>query len=182
MSGRAWEMLPAEYRWLGAAGPLPRMLRVALTLYGTRETAGAGDTPAILAWARETGLARSYRADAVPWCGLFMAVVAQRAGWAVPDGPLWALNWGRFGVAAARPMLGDVLTFARPGGGHVALYVGEDVDTYNLLGGNQDDRVGFARIVKTRLRAARRPPYRVAPASVAVRRLAAGGGLSVNEA
>ncbi|HEX8447439.1 MAG TPA: TIGR02594 family protein [Sphingomonas sp.] len=181
MSGSDARALPPAYRWLATVGPLPRMLRVALALYGTRETVGAGDNPVILAWAAEVGLAKTYRADAVPWCGLFLAVVAQRAGKPVPAAPLWALSWGRFGVAAERPMLGDVLTFTRPGGGHVALYVGEDADTYHLLGGNQDDRVGFARIVKRRLRAVRRPEYRAQPESVAVRVLAAGGALSVDE-
>ena len=181
MSGWEAAALPPAYRWLAVAGTLPRMLREGLALYGVCERAGAGDNPVILDWAREAGVT-GYRADAVPWCGLYLAVVAMRAGWAVPAAPLWALNWGRFGVAADRPMLGDVLTFVRPGGGHVALYVGEDDAAYHVLGGNQGDQVGFARIARGRLRAARRPAYRWRPATVAVRRLAAGGGMSVDEA
>lgn len=182
MSGWDVAALPAAYRWLGGIGPLPRILAEALALYGTEEGRDAADNPRILDWARETGLAAAYCADAMPWCGLFMAVVARRAGWAVPDAPLWALNWGRFGVAAPRPMLGDVLTFVRPGGGHVALYVGEDADAFHVLGGNQHDRVAFARIARRRLRAARRPAYRWAPATVAARRLSAEGTLSTDEA
>ncbi|GGE83561.1 TIGR02594 family protein [Sphingomonas prati] len=181
MSGFDAKVLPAAYRWLGSIGTLPRMLAEGLALYGVRETAGAGNTSAILDWAREAKVA-GYRADATAWCGLYLAVVARRAGWAVPDGPLWALNWGKFGVAADRPMLGDVMTFVRPGGGHVGLYVGEDAAAWHVLGGNQGNAVGFARIARGRMRAVRRPPYRLAPATVGVRRLAAAGGLSVNEA
>lgn len=181
MSGWDREALPAAYRWLGGVGTLPRMLAEGLALYGVRETVGAGDNPAILDWAREAGVT-GYHADAVPWCGLYLAVVATRAGRAVPYRPLWALNWSRFGMAADRPMLGDVLTFLRPGGGHVALYVGEDDAAFHVLGGNQGDRVGFTRIARSRLRAARRPEYRWRPGSVAVRRLAAGGAVSVDEA
>lgn len=181
MSGWDVAVLPPAYRWLGTVGTLPRMLGAGLALYGVRERAGAGDNPVILDWAREAGV-KGYRADAVPWCGLYLAVVAVRSGRAVPDAPLWALNWGRFGVAADRPSLGDVMTFVRPGGGHVALYVGEDDAAFHVLGGNQGDAVGFARIARGRLRAARRPAYRWRPASVAVRRLAAGGAVSVDEA
>ena len=181
MSGATQAALPAGYRWLTTIGTLPRMLAEGIALHGVREVIGAGDNPVILEWAREAGVA-GYRADAVPWCGLYLAVVATRAGWGVPAAPLRALNWGRFGVAADRPMLGDVVTFVRPGGGHVALYVGEDDAAFHVLGGNQGDRVGFARIARERLRAARRPGYRRPPATMAVHRLAAGGALSVNEA
>ena len=181
MSGAVRPPLPAAYRWLTAIGTLPRMLAEGIALYGVRETIGAGDNPVILSWAREAAVA-GYRADAVPWCGLYMAVVAARAGWDRPAAPLWALNWGRFGVAAERAMLGDVLTFVRPGGGHVALYVGEDDAAYHVLGGNQGDRVSFARIARGRLRAVRRPDYRWPPATVTARRLAAGGVLSIDEA
>jgi uncharacterized protein (TIGR02594 family) len=148
------------------------------------EVPGPGDNETILGWAREIGgdVARDYRADAVPWCGLFVAIVAKRAGKAIPATPLWALSWRTFGTAADVPALGDVLVFTRPGGGHVALYVGEDDSAYHVIGGNQRDAVGFTRIAKTRLRAARRPDYRQAPESVAPYRLAAAGVLSVQEA
>ena len=84
------------YRWLEALTPLPLMIRYALAELGTIEVAGTADNPVILGWAREVGLATSYGSDAIPWCGLFMAVVAQRAGKAIPARPLWALSWSRF--------------------------------------------------------------------------------------
>lgn len=174
--------LPAAYRWIEGIEP-PRMIAEALRLFGVAEIAGSADCPVILGWAKEVGgdVTRAYRADSIPWCGLFMAVVARRAGKAVPEGPLWALNWAKFGAAGSPPMLGDVLVFRRGGGGHVALYVGEDDQAYHVLGGNQADQVCFARIARSRLHAARRPVYRKAPASVKRYRLAAGGALSADE-
>jgi uncharacterized protein (TIGR02594 family) len=120
--------VPAPYRWLNSLGQLPRMTEEALKLLGTIETPGAANNPAIMAWAAEVGLARVYTADAIPWCGLFMAVVAHRAGKDLPSSPLWALSWAKFGTDAGQPRLGDVLTFVRDGGGHVAQYIGEDAD------------------------------------------------------
>ena len=46
-----------------------------------------------------------------------------------------------------------MLTFVRPALGCRALYVGEDRESYHVLGGNQSDRVSFARFDKQRMRA-----------------------------
>ena len=173
--------LPAQYAWLSAEDG-PKMLVEALKLFGTLETPGTKDNPTILAWASEIGLAKTYSHDSIPWCGLFMGVIARRAGKDIPDSPLWALSWADFGKPAVKPMLGDVLTFKRNGGGHVALYVGEDSSAYHCLGGNQSDKVCFTRIAKSRLYKARRPLYNVQPANVRKVGLASNGKLSTNEA
>jgi uncharacterized protein (TIGR02594 family) len=175
-------MLPAQYHWLEEIDQPPRMIAEALKLYGTAEVSGARDNPIIIAWAKETGLKAIYTADSIPWCGLFVALVAMRAGKSFPSSPLWALSWAKFGVEAGQPRLGDVLTFTRKGGGHVGLYVGEDARAYHVLGGNQGDKVCITRIDKMRLYRARRPAYINMPASAQPRVLAASGGLSVNEA
>ena len=175
----------ARYDFLNRIGALPRMVQEALKLHGTREQPGPGDNPVIMAWVRELampGVARVYTHDSVAWCGLFMAVVAKRAGKVPVADPLWALNWGRFGVAAGQPMLGDVLTFIRDGGGHVALYIAESRTTFHVLGGNQSDRVCFTEIAKSRLRAVRRAAYVNPPASVRPYLVGASGKVSVNEA
>lgn len=182
MTGGFKVALPQQYRWLQTIGQLPRMVQEAISLFGTIETPGAGNNPTILAWAKETGLDKVYTADAVPWCGLFMAVVAYRAGKFPPTSPLWALSWSKFGVEAGQPRLGDVLTFTRKGGGHVGLYIGEDKTAYHVLGGNQSDAVSFARIDKIRLYRVRRPAYKLRPETVRPFMLAAAGGLSENEA
>ena len=159
------------------------MLEEARKLYGTFEAPGPADNPVILGWAKETGLAKVYNDDAIPWCGLFMAVVAKRAGKPVVEGPLWARNWAKFGKAADRAQLGDILVFRRAqGSGHVGLYVGEDYGAFHVLGGNQSDGVTITRIARDRCIAIRRPAYRKAPASAKPVQLAANGVLSTNEA
>lgn len=176
-------LLPPAYRWLDELAPLPRMLGEARKLYGTFEVAGPASNPLILEWAKEVGLARAYSEDAIPWCGLFMALVAKRAGKPIVEGPLWARNWAKFGKAADKAQLGDVLVFRRgQGAGHVGLYVGEDYGAYHVLGGNQADGVTITRIGKDRCIAVRRPAYRKAPATVKPVPLAANGTLSANEA
>jgi uncharacterized protein (TIGR02594 family) len=176
-------MLPSRYAWL-AREPGPKMIVEALKLFGTMEKPGSANNPTIVAWAREVGgeVADVYKADSIPWCGLFMAVVAKRAGKEPPKHPLWALSWSAFGAKTDMPALGDVLVFTRSGGGHVGLYVGEDASAYHVLGGNQSDSVCITRIAKARLYAARRPLYRVEPANVRPIRLEATGALSLNEA
>jgi uncharacterized protein (TIGR02594 family) len=129
--------LPNEYTWLSKEGA-PRMLTEALKLYGVREVVGSGDNKEILGWAKEIGLAFSH--DETPWCGLYAAVVAKRAGKEPPKEPLWALNWRNFGKVATTPMLGDVMVFSRNGGGHVALLVGEDAACWHSQSARQSRR------------------------------------------
>lgn len=147
--------LPASYAWLNHAAK-PKMLIIALELFGTKEKEGPGNNPVILAWAKEIGI--RYEADSIPWCGLFMATVAHRAKEPLPKIPLRAASWGSWGVAVTPPCLGDVLVFSRKGGGHVGLYVAEDYAYYHVLGGNQGDAVSITRIEKGRLQHSRRAP------------------------
>lgn len=174
--------LSGQYAWLGKE-PGPKIILEALKLYGTVEAAGSKDNPMILSWAAEIGLAKTYSHNSIPWCGLFIGLVAKRAGKKPVDSPLWALSWADFGKpAAGGPMLGDVLTFKRDGGGHVALYVGEDSGAYHCLGGNQSDKVCITRIAKSQFYRARRPIYNVQPDNVRKIVLASNGKLSSNEA
>lgn len=161
---------------------LPLVIEEGLKEFGTKELAGAANSLQILAWANEVGLKATYTADSVPWCGLFVAVVCHRAGKPVVDGPLWALNWAKWGQPAGQPALGDILVFQREGGGHVGFYIGEDKEAYHVLGGNQGDAVSITRVLKARLFAAREPVYRNRPASATPRVLAIMGVLSTNEA
>lgn len=178
--------LPKQYAWL-ADEEGPRILLEGLKIYGTSETPGPGNNPAIMEWAKAAGLEKVYRNDATAWCGLAMAYIALQAGWDPPLNPLGARNWLAFGTPQKKPGLGDVLVFWRGSvkgfNGHVGLYVGEDAEAYHVLGGNQGDRVSIKRILKTRLLGARRCPWRVnQPAAVRRVELAANGALSDNEA
>jgi len=170
-----------NYNWLKQETS-PRILVQAVSLIGTREIIGKNHNPIILSWAIELGL-KVYTNDEIPWCGLFIAYCAHKAGVEVVDGPLWALNWAKYGTKESTPMLGDVLTFKRDGGGHVGLYVGEDRTHYHVLGGNQNNQVNVMRIAKSRLHQARRTAWKIAqPSNVRVIELSNKGIISTNEA
>ena len=174
--------LPISFAWLVMESG-PRMLVEARRLYGIRETRGPGNTPAIMQWADELGpgVRRIYTADSVPWCGLFMSVVAYRAGKPLPQSPLWARAWASWSEASPKAALGDVLVFVREGGGHVGLYVAEDKIAYHVLGGNQGDAVSIKRIAKSRCIAIRRLYKSGPPANVRPVHVEASGELSTNE-
>ena len=169
-----------HYRWLSEL-KAPKMLIEGVKLYGTYEYEGDLNNPQIITWANEVGIF-DYKHDATPWCGLFMALCAKRAGWSVPSRPLWALNWQSWERSVTQPMLGDVMVFKRAGGGHVAMYVGEDETHWHILGGNQMDRVSIVRRAKAGWWKARRPHWRIAqPKEVRPVRLSSTGILAGRE-
>lgn len=177
-------MLPKQYEYLND-GASPKIIQEAIKLYGTKEITGDKNNPAIIAWADEIGgwIGDWYDKDSIPWCGLFVAICAKRAGFPFTQKALSALEWIRWGTQVTEPMLGDVLMFKREGGGHVALYVGEDATHYHILGGNQSDQVNIVRKPKVQLYAARRCPWKVAqPASVRKVMLTATGQEAGSEA
>lgn len=179
-------MLEPQYQWLYNEHA-PKILVAALAEYGTKEVPGAGDNPKILAWAQEVGsrVGIDYSADSIPWCGLFMGVVAKRAGYTPPTICVRASEWAKFGNPAQKAMLGDVCVLTRRGGGHVALYVGESEDGqyYYLLGGNQADAVNIKMFPVNRITHVRRCPWKVGqPMNVRPIILDAQGQISDNEA
>lgn len=178
--------LPSNYLWLTEVGILPRTIQEALKLLGTAEVVGKGSNKTIIGWRDELNqagvLIAGFSDDDIPWCGLFAAIVAHRAGKTVPKDPLWARNWAKFGKAVAKPALGDCLVFERGNGGHVAWYVGEDDTAYHVMGGNQSNKSCITRIAKNRCIAFRRPIYNAQPASVKPYMVKAAGALSKNEA
>lgn len=179
--------LPPAYAWLSDE-PAPRMLVEGLKTFGVMERPGNADNPVIMGWAREIGvpaIAQAFTADSVPWCGLWAAVIAKRAGKPVNTNSLWARSWLRWGdkVQVSDAKLGDVLVFARGAtSGHVGLYVGEDDTAFHVLGGNQSDAVTITRIDKARLLGVRNSYARAQPSNCRRIVLKASGDLSTNEA
>ena len=170
-----------KYSWLSKEES-PKLLFEAYKLIGIKEVPGQADKIEILHWAETLGLEKTYRKDDIPWCGLFVAYACHKAGLEVVEKPLWARNWTKFGVNQTKAMLGDILVFVRDGGGHVAIYVGEDASAYHVLGGNQSDMVCITRIRKERCIAIRRTPWKIAqPDNVRVVHLEATGSISINE-
>ena len=125
-----------------------------------------------------------YNADAVPWCGVFVAHCLDEARIAPVSLAVRATSWSDWGanLRVDRLAPGAVLVFQREGGGHVGFYVGEDDAAYHVLGGNQGDAVTIARLAKARLVASRWPrgvPVIGGPVRLPNR---AGAPLSRNEA
>lgn len=165
------KLLPPEYAYLWQFAD-PPMIPQAVNLFGVTEVPGKPSNNEITDWAREITatpevggwLEEFYEDDSIPWCGLWMAVVAVRAGGKAFNKCLSARAWADWGDPATRPRLGDVLVFwrGRPEGtsGHVGLYVGETKDGkyFHVLGGNQGDEVSIVKIPAYRLLAVRRQP------------------------
>ena len=173
--------LPVQYQWLNDL-QLPRMITEALQLHGIKEVPGPINAPPIMAWASTLGLSNAYKADSIPWCGLFAGIVVKRSGWLPVVDPLWARNWAQFGIKSPAAGLGDILVFKRDGGGHVGFYIAEDSTHYHVLGGNQGDAVSIVRIAKDRCIAARRPKWRIGqPISVKPYHVAPTGKISKDE-
>lgn len=176
--------LPEKYKWLLNEGA-PKMLVEAIRHFGTLEHVGPGSNPDITKWAKEVGVSGWYADDDVPWCGLFVGVVAKRSGYPHTLNLLSALSWLKWGegITRGREMLFDVLVFSRTGGGHVGFYVGENDTAFLVYGGNQSNAVGFAWIDKKRLVGARRPIYKIGePKNVRKVYYELDGELSKNEA
>lgn len=174
-----------EYQHLNTIGVLPRVIQEGLKLLGTVEIPGVDSSTAIDSWAAEVAHAGcevdAYTDDRVPWCGLFAAVVALRAGKTPPQSPLWALNWSKFGTSVNRACLGDVLVFKRETGGHVGFYIAEDAGCYHVLGGNQSNSVSITRLRRARCVAIRRPLMKLPPTSVRPFLVTPSGHISENE-
>lgn len=162
------------------------MLIEALKLFGTKEIFGHNHNQVILDWAKVVGIPELVKNDEQAWCGLFMAYVAIRGQKHVPMKSydiLRALKWVAFGTPVSEAMLGDVLVFRRPGGGHVGMYIGEDDKYYHVLGGNQGNMVSCTRLEKSRLVAIRRPVYSIGqPTNIRRIKLSAVGVVSTDEA
>ena len=153
-------------------------------LMGTKEVLGAANNPAILDWAADLEI--HYRSDDIPWCGLFVAhcVGSTLQEEPLPGNPLGARQWARFGTST-EPRLGAVMVFWREsrasGKGHVGFYAGEDAAAYQILGGNQSDKVCLTWLGKDRFLEARWPVSAASLVTAAVTKNR-NEGLSTNEA
>ena len=165
----------------------PWMVR-ARSLLGTREIVGPKHSPIIMGWIRKLGakaLGINVTSDETAWCGTFAGIVVKESlpGEPLPPILVRASAWATFGRELAKPALGAVLVFVRPGGGHVGFYAGESPDgrDYVVLGGNQGNAVSLMRLAKRRCTAIRWPTTAPLPA-VTKPVILAGAARSENEA
>ncbi|MFC0710169.1 TIGR02594 family protein [Azorhizophilus paspali] len=156
----------------------------ARSLLGTKEILGHSNNPIILDWAEQLDI--KYPADEVPWCGLFVAhcIGATLPQEILPRNPLGARQWETFG-ARTEPRFGAIMVFWRlskdSGKGHIGFYVGEDDTAYQILGGNQSDKVCLTWVAKNRLTSARWPKTAASLTTTFVRIESKNQNLSINE-
>lgn len=102
-------------------------------------------------------------ASEIPWCGAFVGMVIANTlpNALIPNNPLWARNWAKFGVQDApvtgQPHYGAIAVFSRNSGGHVGFVVGHDKTHVFVLGGNQSNAVTVTKVAKSQLIAYRYP-------------------------
>lgn len=124
---------------------------------GVAEIPGARENPRVLEYLRSTTLGRPYNEhDETPWCAAFVNFCVEQARYAGMDSAR-ALDWLKWGVRIAKPVLGCVVVFVRDGGGHVAFYIGDAGDSVEVLGGNQSNAVRISKYPKSRIRGYRLP-------------------------
>lgn len=138
----------------------PLWLSVGRMTVGIQEVPGTQNNPMIMQWAKDIGAPAWYDEDADPWCAvwlnrLLLACHLPMSGTGFDL--LRAKSFEDWGIPLTHPALGCVLTFQRPGGGHVGLYLGERQDAYYVLGANQSNAVSLTWILKERLTAIRWP-------------------------
>ena len=145
----------------------PGWLLEARAITGMSEVPGTANNEKILAMAdyigrtfpEQAAYANSYRADAIPWCGLTVAYCLARTGLRSPFGDtdverwLWARSFAddeNFTTLKV-PRLGCVVILTRSGGGHVAFYESTSASgsSYLLRGGNQADAINLAPFPKS---------------------------------
>ncbi len=136
-------------------------MKTAYSLLDTQETPGRKNNAEIMGWAAVVGgkTFRTFTADSIPWCGLYVAYCLAENGIKPPTNPLWARDYaGKWGINLEKksaPPVGAVLTFKRGKGGHVGFCVGMSTSKrgsgyYYLLSGNTSDEVNVSRIAKSR--------------------------------
>jgi uncharacterized protein (TIGR02594 family) len=137
----------------------PIWLSVARMTLGIKEVAGAASNAVIVQWAKDIG-APAYTDDGIAWCAVWanrLMLACQLPMSGKGFDLLRARSFESWGVPLVIPSFGCVMTFRRPEGGHVGLYLGENQTHYCVLGGNQSDSVSVAWLAKERLTAMRWP-------------------------
>jgi len=155
-------------------------LDYALANIGVAEIRGPQHSPVIMGWIRALGakaLGIQVVDDETAWCGTFAGICILRglSGEPLPAILVRAKAWERFGVPLVEPSRGAVMVYDRPGGGHVAFYLGQDKAGFDhVVGGNQGNRVSQMRIETSRRTGIRWPASVPLPKSGPVILTAAG--------
>ena len=134
------------------------LIAAALSAWGVEDIPGSEHNITILGWLDQLGFPM-IADDETPWCSTFVNWVAMVTGHE-RSCHLSARSWLDVGKTMPAPMVGDVVILWRDKPestkGHVGFYVGEDLDSIRLLGGNQDNKVCIKEYPKDRVLGYRR--------------------------
>lgn len=136
------------YWWLpeDAATRTP-WLDVARAEMGEEEINGPENNPRVLDYIASVQSTRGVQDDEVDWASAFVEWSLNQIGIEGPhsmDPHAW-LNWGQ---EIAAPEEGCITVFSFKGLGHVGLFVNEEGNSVDILGGNQSDLVKVSRYAK----------------------------------
>lgn len=168
-----------------AAPKKPKWLQLAEAEVGTKEGPGAINNPTVVGYWQSAQLA-FIKDDATPWCAGFANAMLERSG--VRGSRKAAarsfLNWG---TKLDGPVLGAITVLNRPPSpwqGHVGFLASHDATTVTLVGGNQGDKVSYAKFPKSRVIGYRWPanPPITAPTPIPLEESASDAAASASEA
>lgn len=117
---------------------------------GVTEAPGAANNPRVVNYWFAGGMPW-IKDDATPWCAGFVNAMLERAkvrGTRKPN----ARSFQSF-PTITEPVLGCIVVLSRgaPWQGHVGFLASHDKDTVTLIGGNQGDKVSYAKFPKSRV-------------------------------
>ena len=103
------------------------------------------------------------------WCAAFVNSILHlhniQGSESVNKNPLLARSFLGWGISASEPRYGDIVVFKRAGSswkGHVGFYIDtvykDGVKYYRVLGGNQNNQIGYDEYPTSRLLGIRRLP------------------------
>lgn len=121
-------------------------LEVAAGEIGQKEIPRAASNPRILMYHSATSLRAT--SDEVAWCSAFVNWCLKTAGIAGTNSAA-ATSWLHWGEVSG-PRVGAIAVMRRNSGEHhVAFFLSETADYYELLGGNQGDQVRISKYYKS---------------------------------
>ncbi len=126
---------------------MEELIKIAASQLGIKEIPGNENNPAIVNYAKETGIT-GISNDEISWCSTFVNWVCMKAGCSMSGKPN-ARSWLNVGYEVASPVPGDIVVFWREDihswKGHVGFFMGfdEDGSTVFSLGGNQGNAVSI---------------------------------------
>lgn len=144
----------------GSGTEYPPWVEIALRERGTRELPGERSNPRIIEYFSYTRLGGTTITDSTAWCSAFVNFCVEKAG----DRPTHRANarsWEDWGEKLREPRVGAIAVLWRgtpeSHAGHVGFLIQELPNTVVLLGGNQDNMVGYKEYGKGRVLSYRWP-------------------------